>query len=258
MQCFGGLFRPHIVHRSAGRYLRAFLKICSSPQSDDCRCTPYRLNLHPSTPCHRARQVQNVTFVTLYTTCSIAGVPGTALSTSEEASAATCSSAACAQSAQQHCTEMRQQHHMVASTRTELPSSPSCEPPPPSFNGSTVADQQAQAAQAVPVPAAITSSMDGFAAAHQLSDNLSTMPRPRQPSVLAEPVLLSVPPLTAAQTSGGRQTRSAMAMEVMTQEIVLFVISRSYSSLASAFTSLTPAYHNRICCPQPKGNKGVI
>lgn len=179
---------------------------------------------------YTARQgysVHSITFFTLYMTCSIADAPGPALSTSEEASAATCSPAACAQSAQQHCTETCQQHATVASTSAELLSALPCEPPFPFLNGSTVADQQAQAAQAVPVPAAVASSMNGFAAAHQHAYDFSTTARPRQPAVLAEPVLLSAPPLTAAQTSKGRQTRSAMAMEVTIQQTPQSNISRS-------------------------------
>ena len=173
----------------------------------------------------RDPSVQHISCSTLHMSCSIAGAPGPALSTSGEASAASCSPAACAQPAQQHCTKTRRQHPTVTSTSEEQPAAPQCRPPPLLCSGSIVADQQAHAPQAVPVPAAIGSSMDGFAAAHQFSDESSITPRPRQPSVLAEPVLLSVPPLTATQKSKGRQTRSATAVEVMIQEPILCIKS---------------------------------
>lgn len=153
--------------------------------------------------------------------CSTSDAPKTALSASEESSAAKCSPAACAQ---QQSTEMCQQRPTANSIPAQLPPAPqppAPQPPAPQFvapspccTGRTIADQQAPAADSVIAPAAVTifiaSSRNEVAAAPKIPAHLPFVSGPKQPPVLAGPVSTSVPPRTAAQMASSRNEFAAV------------------------------------------------
>lgn len=195
----------HIVQgHTQGRQRSEYTSLLYSPTLFDSKSTP----------------------ATCHVVCSTSDAPNTALSASEESSAATCSPAACAQ---HQSTETRQQYPTANSIPAQLPPTPqppAPQPPAPKFvapspvcNGRTIADQQAPQADSVIAPAAVTiiiaSSRDKIAAAPKIPAHVAFILGPKQPPVLAEPVLKSMPPRTAAQMARGRQNRSRCAMEVM-------------------------------------------